>query len=215
MNIDFVLWDHDGVLVDSEPWFFEATRRTLFELDIEVMRERWLDVQARGLGLGHVSEAIARAGLDMAEIRRVRDDLYERLLRENPVLIDGALDVLGQVGQHRRMGLVTTSLRRFVDQLHGESTLLEHFDCVITAEDCDRHKPHPQPYLRAMSMLGASPTRTVAVEDSPRGLASAVAAGLRCFVVRNGFMDGCAFEGAHAIIDDIRELPSCLRQSTR
>ena len=210
MSTDFVLWDHDGVIVDTEPWFFEATRATLEDLGVDVSHEQWLRYQSRGQGLVRLVRESSAPDTDLAEIRSRRDDRYDELLRRNDVLIDGALDTLERVAEQRRMALVTTSLRRFVDQLHGDSSVLDHFDFVITAEDCERHKPHPEPYMRAMKLLGASPSHCVAVEDSPRGLTAAVAAGLRCVVVRSRFMQGSDFPGAHAVLDDIRELPSRL-----
>ena len=210
MDIDFVLWDHDGVIVDTEPWFFEATRRTLRDLGVEVSQEQWLSCQAMGQGIEKVATASTSARLDFGEIRRVRDDLYNELLRDNDVVIEGALQVLSHVAEHFRMALVTTSLRRFIDQLHVDTSVLDHFDYVITSEDCSRHKPDPEPYLRAMDLLGATPARSVAVEDSRRGLTSAISAGLPCFVVRSEFMTTNDFDGAHAVLDNIRELPPAL-----
>ena len=207
VDIDFVLWDHDGVLVDTEPWFFEATRSTLGDFDIELSQEHWLSCQAQGHGLAKVVSSSRAVHLDLSEIRRLRDERYEGLLADNEVLIDGAIEVLGLVGERFRMALVTTSLRRFVEQLHGSTSVLEHFEHVVTAEDCLKAKPDPEPYLRAMALLGAVPERTVAVEDSRRGLTSAISAGLRCFVIRSEFMAEYDFEGAHAVLDDIRELP--------
>lgn len=209
MGTEFILWDHDGVLVDTEPWFFEATQRTLRDFGVEVSREHWLTCQARGLGLNEVAVTSDSVDLDIDEIRRVRDDLYEQLLRDNEVVIAGAADVLQQMADHFRMALVTTSLRRFVDQLHLNTSLLDHFEHVITAEDCSRHKPDPEPYLRAMQLLGATAAQSIAVEDSLRGLTSAISAGLRCFVLRSDFMPS-EFDGAHAVLDDIRELPARL-----
>ena len=210
MSAEYVLWDHDGVLVDTEPWFFEATRRTLRDYGVDVTKEDWLSCQAEGQGLAHLASRAGFGPLAVPGIRSVRDDLYETLLDENDVLIDGALDVLSHVGQHCRMALVTTSLRRFVDQLHANTTVLDHFEFVVTAEDCSKHKPDPEPYLRAMELLGATAARSVAVEDSRRGLASATAAGVRCFVVGSPFMATYDFEGAHAVLNDIRDLPAGL-----
>lgn len=207
MSAEFVLWDHDGVLVNTEPWFFEATRATLAGYGIEVTRDHWLDIQSRGQGLVRLVNESEAVTPDLSEIRIERDDLYDELLRENDVVIQGALEVLGEVGESHRMALVTTSLRRFIDQLHGDSSVLDHFDFVVTAEDCSKHKPHPEPYLRAMELLGADPAESVAVEDSPRGLASAVAAGVRCLVVKSHFMFGSDFPGAHAVLDDIGQVP--------
>mgnify|MGYP001819134828 CR=1 FL=1 len=210
VDIEYVLWDHDGVLVDTEPWFFEATRRTLQDFGVEVTREEWLNCQAHGQGLAHLASKSGLGPHDVRGIRSVRDGLYETLLDENDVLIDGALDVLNHVGQHFRMALVTTSLRRFVDQLHASTTVLDHFEFVVTAEDCEKHKPDPEPYLRAMELLDATAPRSVAVEDSRRGLESASAAGVRCFVVDSPFMADYDFEGAHAVLNDIRDLPAGL-----
>lgn len=210
IDIEYVLWDHDGVLVDTEPWFFEATRRTLLDYGVEVTREEWLSCQARGQGLAHLATRAGFGSSDLRGVRSVRDGLYETLLNENDVLIDGALDVLNHVGQHFRMALVTTSLRRFVDQLHENTTVLDHFEFVVTAEDCEKHKPDPEPYLRAMELLDATAPRSVAVEDSRRGLDSAKAAGVRCFVVDSPFMAAYDFEEAHAVLNDIRDLPAGL-----
>ena len=82
--------------------------------------------------------------------------------------------------------------------------------CIITDEDCSRRKPSPDPYLRAMELLGATAARSVAVEDSRRGLTSATTAGLRCFIVRSEFMTRSDFDGAHAVLDHIRDLPPAL-----
>jgi HAD superfamily hydrolase (TIGR01509 family) len=212
MAFDFVLWDHDGVIVDTEPWFFKATRRTLRDFGVQLSHGQWLTLQAAGRGLEEFATKAAATPLDFREIRRVRDDLYARLLRENDVMIEGASEVLGQVAARCRMAMVTTSLRRFVDQIHVDTSVLERFDHIISAEDCTRHKPDPQPYQLAMEVLGATPGRSIAVEDSLRGFTSARAAGLRCIVIRSEFMTGYEFDGAHAVLDDIRELPSALAE---
>lgn len=213
LHVDCILWDHDGVLVDTEPFFFQATRTTLLDFGVDISREHWLACQARGLGMDHVVATAASVSLELSEVRRARDDLYDRLLSENDVAIDGAWEVVQELGQKFRMALVTTSLRRFVDQLHGDTSRLDHFEHVVTSEDCSRHKPHPEPYLRAMELLGAPPIRSVAVEDSPRGLASAHAAGVRCFVLRNGFMGSSGLEEAHALLDNLRDLPQLVAAS--
>lgn len=213
MTIEWVLWDHDGVLVDTEPWFFEATRRTLAARGVDVSREEWLSVQAHGRGILHFAARSARA-LDGAALRGERDELYARLLGEHDVLIDGALDVLRAVAGRCRMALVTTSRRRFVDQIHGTNGVLDVFDVIVSAEDCSRHKPDPEPYLVAMERLGADPARSVAIEDSPRGLAAARAAGVSCYVVRNAFMADRPFEGAAAVVDHLLELPAVLPLGT-
>ncbi len=200
----YILWDHDGVLVDTEPVFFEATARALALWGVEVTHPEWAHLQANGQGIVRL---IHEGGLADSEgqIRIDRDRIYGDLLAKREVLIPGARAVLERVSRRYPSVMVTTSLRRFVDQMHGGSGLLDHFERVLTAEDCTRHKPHPEPYLSAMELLGARPDECVAIEDSPRGLTSALAAGVRCVVVRSGFMVKADFGGASAVLDSLAE----------
>lgn len=204
-----ILWDHDGVIVDTEPRFFEATRATLSNHGVELTLARWHELQREGRRLEDLVGT--DFDLDLRDVRSRRDALYAELLAERDVVIDGVPDLLRSLAEEYRLALVTTSLRRFVDQLHGKSGLLDLFECVLAAEDCERHKPHPEPYLKAMDYLGAAPEHCVAVEDSPRGLGAALGAGVPCLIVRSQFMIEGDFAGAEAILGDIRELPAYLK----
>ena len=210
MGEEILLWDQDGVIVDTEPWFYEATRLALGELDIPLSRPHWHICQAKGFGLEQVVRRSPISLLDFGEIRAHRDDIYAGFLESEDVLVNGADEVLSYLGKHFRMALVTNSLRRFVDQLHSAGTLLDHFEHVVTGSECTKAKPHPELYLRALELLDASPSAAIAVEDSPRGLRAARAAGVSCLVVRSEFMRDADFEGARAIVDSIRDLPRAL-----
>ena len=207
---EILLWDQDGVIVDTEPWFYEATRLTLAEHDIPLTRPHWHACQAKGLGLGQVVRQSSISLLDFGEIRAHRDDVYASFLESEDVLVDGVDEVLSYLGEHFRMALVTNSLRRFVEQLHAGGTLLDHFEHVVTGSECTKAKPHPELYLRALELLDAPPSAAIAVEDSPRGLRAAQAAGVSCLIVRSEFMRDADFEGARGVVDSIRDLPSAL-----
>ena len=210
MSEEILLWDQDGVIVDTEPWFYEATRLTLDEHDIPLSRLHWHACQAKGLGLGHVVRESSVSQLDFARVRADRDDFYAGFLESEDVLVDGAEEVLSYLGKHFRMALVTNSLRRFVEQLHAGGTLLDHFEHVVTGSECTNAKPHPELYLRALELFDAPSSAAVAVEDSPRGLRAAQAAGVSCLVVRSEFMREARFDGARGVVDSIRDLPRAL-----
>ncbi|MBN1545912.1 MAG: HAD-IA family hydrolase, partial [Syntrophaceae bacterium] len=72
---------------------------------------------------------------------------------------------------------------------HRETELLPLFDCVVTSDDCTQSKPHPGPYFKAMDQLGLMPLECLAVEDSPRGLNAAHAAGIRCLLIPTPLTD--------------------------
>lgn len=210
MREEILLWDQDGVIVDTEPWFYEATRLTLGEHDIPLPRSHWHACQAKGLGLEQVVPPSSVSSLDFARVRADRDDVYAAFLESEDVLVDGADEVLSYLGQYFRMALVTNSIRRFVEQLHAGGTLLDHFEHVVTGSECTKAKPDPQVYLRALELLDAPPSAAIAVEDSPRGLRAARAAGVSCLIVRSEFMGDADFEGARGLVDSLRDLPRAL-----
>ena len=210
MPEEILLWDQDGVIVDTEPWFYEATRLTLAEHDILLTRSHWHACQVKGLGLEQVVPPSSVSSFDFAKIRADRDDVYAAFLESEDVSVDGADEVLSYLGQYFRMALVTNSLRRFVDQLHAGGTLLDHFEDVVTGSDGTKAKPDPQIYLRALELLDASSDAAVAVEDSPRGLRAAQAAGVSCLIVRSEFMRDADLEGARGLVDSLRDLPRAL-----
>ena len=212
MPVKFVLWDHDGVLVDTEPLFFEATARALADHGVAVSHDRWAALQAAGSGLVRLLDEAEGVGVTQTEIRHIRDEIYAELLSQRDVLIPGARRALEEIAVSYRSVMVTTSLRRYIDQIHGQTGLLEHFEHIVTAEDCSRRKPHPEPYLRAMDLIGATPEACVAIEDSPRGLASARAAGVRCVVVRSDFIGPGGFDGAERVLDQVADFGPFMAQ---
>jgi beta-phosphoglucomutase-like phosphatase (HAD superfamily) len=84
------------------------------------------------------------------------------------------------------------------------------FEFVLTIEDYAQPKPAPDPYLTALHRFGAVAREAVAIEDSARGLRSAMAAGLDCVIVRNAFTASQDFRGAWRMLQSIRDLPGVL-----
>jgi beta-phosphoglucomutase-like phosphatase (HAD superfamily) len=81
---------------------------------------------------------------------------------------------------------------------------------VINIEDCKRVKPAPDPYLEALRRFNATPSEALAIEDSSRGLAAAISAGISCVVIRNSFTASQDFTGAWRLLDSVRQLPAIL-----
>ena len=138
------------------------------------------------------------------------DRLYQDYLRREEIELPGVREVLGQLSSDFRMAVVTTSRREDFELIHRTRDLLKHMEFVLTIEDYPKPKPHPAPYLAALARFGADPAATVAVEDSARGLKSAIAAGLDCIVIRHPFTAAQNFSGAKQMIDSIRDLPGIL-----
>jgi HAD superfamily hydrolase (TIGR01509 family) len=202
--IEAVLWDNDGILVDTETLFFEFTRQAFAAAGAELSRERWIRSY---LGEGIPSREIAKSlGIPAGEADRMldeRNEAYRRRLALGVPVRSGVRETLSALRGRVRMAVVTSSPRDQIDLIHRSTGLLEFFECVVTSDDCDRIKPAPDPYLAAVERLRVSPERCLAVEDSARGVASAAAAGIRCVLVPHELTAPDAGAGAYRVEPEI------------
>ena len=205
--IEAIFWDNDGVLVDTEHLYFEATRRVLASVGVPLTEEDYRELfLVQGRGAWHLAEA-----REVQALKQRRNALYAELIADAPCTLPGVLDVVSALRARYRMGVVTSSRRDHFEIIHRGTGLLPYFDFVVTADDCPRTKPCPDPYLRAIEASGVNPAAGVAVEDSERGLEAATAAGLRCVIVPSRLTRAQTFDGALRRLESIRDLPPLLR----
>lgn len=211
MAIKYVLWDNDGVLVDTEEGYFQATQRVLADLGIELAIEPYMHLRARG---GSAWDLAEEAGIERSVIERhrsVRDQHYQTFIRSREVEIPGVHDVVSRLAGAHRMAIVTTSKRRDFELIHRSGRIVRHMEFVLTRENFTREKPHPDGYLAALERFGATPEEAVVVEDSKQGLDAARAAGLACLIVHNRFFGPRQdFTGAAAMLRSIDEVPDAI-----
>ena len=202
----YILFDHDGVLVDTEYWYFKAAERALADVGFTLDKDRY--VRDMNLGLGTWVQP-REAGVDEVTINRQRDarnDYYQEYLRTEAIEIDGVVEVLCTLSGLVRMGIVTTSKRADFDLIHEKGEIRQFMDFVLVREDYEHAKPHPEPYLTGLKLFGAVREQALVVEDSARGLKSAVAAGIDCAIVHNDFTQASDFSTASHRLNSLREL---------
>lgn len=180
-----VLWDMDGTLVDTEPYWISAETAL-----IESYGGSWSHDEAMqlvGQGLWHSARILQAKGVPLSEDEiidlltdRVLDHLVERGIPWRP----GARELLTELRESGvPTALVTMSIGRMAQHVADRLGFVG-FDAVVSGDDVTHSKPHPEPYLtglarlEALAQLGLDPTACVAIEDSPPGVASASAAGL-------------------------------------
>ena len=199
--VQAILWDNDGVLVDTECLFFESTRTTLARIGIHLSLEQFLDLSMRqGRSAFELAVENGFQKQQLAHLKRERDVLYSELLRRHTRVLPGVPETLKTLHGRKRMAVVTSSQRQHFDTMHADIGLREYFDFALVREDYNETKPDPEPYLLALKRLGMKADNCVAVEDSERGLAAARAAGIRCLVIPNDITRSCSFQGATAIL---------------
>jgi HAD superfamily hydrolase (TIGR01509 family) len=203
-----ILWDNDGVLVDTEGLYFRATQTVLQTVGIDLTPEQFKDISLRrGESCFVLAVEQGVRAEKIASLRAERDRIYAELLGSKPWAIDGVEDVLRFLHGQVRMGVVTSTRRKHFDIAHAKSGLTKYLDFVIAFEDYQHTKPSPEPYLTAMARHGLRTEECIVVEDSPRGLAAATAAGLPCFIVLSEWTKDGDFRGACRVLENIREVP--------
>jgi HAD superfamily hydrolase (TIGR01509 family) len=206
----FILWDNDGVLVDTEYWYFKATQQALATLGIELSLHTYHERMVQGASSWDLARQAGVGAEGIATQQRQRDADYRQFLLREKLDIPGVEVVLDVLSKTYRMGIVTTSTRPHFDLIHNSRELVRHMELVLTREDYVVSKPDPEPYLLALKLLGATAEECLVVEDSRRGLQAAIAAGIDCAVVYNQFTASDDFTGAKYLLGSITELPGII-----
>jgi HAD superfamily hydrolase (TIGR01509 family) len=206
-SIKAIFWDNDGVLVDTEHLYFQATQDVLASVGIPLTRNDYVELfLVQGRGAWHIAEQRGIAPDEIERLRNQRNARYSELLAQAPRLIPGDTQVLDALHGKYVMGIVTSSRKDHFDVIHRTTGLLDYFDFVLTASDFVRVKPDPEPYLRAVQRSGLGAQACIAIEDSARGLESARGAGISCIVVPTALTQGSNFDGADRVLGSITEI---------
>lgn len=183
---DAVIFDLDGVLLDSEPRWNAAKEALVGETGglwrddaptamMGMSSREWSVYLHDALGVPMDPDAINR---DV--VRRMRDGYAESL-----PLLPGATDAVTALGRRWPLGLASSSNREIIDLVLALAGLAESFRVVVSSEEVERGKPAPDVYLEAARRLEVTPERCVAIEDSSNGLRSAAAAHMVVIAVPN------------------------------
>ena len=208
----FILFDHDGVLIDTERWYYLAGKRALASIGLDLPVDAYLANMANGVPTW---EPARSAGVSEAEIdrcRELRNRYYQEYLVNEDIEIEGVTETLAELAGQYRMGIVTTSKPADFALIHERRSILDHMEFWLTRGDYERAKPDPEPYLKGLTRFGATAAETVVVEDSARGLKSALAAGIDCIVVANEFTADQDLSDATAKVSSFRDLPDAIRK---
>jgi HAD superfamily hydrolase (TIGR01509 family) len=207
--IDAVVFDLDGVLLDTEELWDEARRQLAEERGgrwheqaqramMGMSSPEWSCYMHDEIGLPDPPEEIA------AEVVRRLEELY----RERLPVIPGAIEAVRRLGQRWPLGVASSSNRPLIDlfiELTGTAAL---FQATVSSEEVARGKPAPDVYLEAARRLGVDPGRAVAIEDSENGIRSAAAAGMHVIATPNRAFPPSAeaLALASVVLDSIEEL---------
>ena len=184
--IEAVVFDLDGVLVDSEHVWDEVRE--------ELARERgggWHD-RAQADMMGMSSTEWSRYMHDVIGLSSSPEEINDEVVRRMQAryatelpLIDGAVEAVERLARLFPLALASSSNRQLIDAVLAQAGLARFFDVTVSSEEVARGKPAPDVFLEAARRLDVAPERCAAVEDSGNGLRAAHAAGMRVIAIPN------------------------------
>lgn len=209
MKKKYILFDNDGVLVETEIWYYEASKRTLKEFfDVDIEFDEYMKIMTAGKGVWVA--AVDASDEEKVIARNQRDVYYQEYLRTKDISINNVHEILSQLQKKYKMGIVTTSRRVDFEIIHKNRGIVDFMEFVLCVEDYPKSKPHPDPYLKGLELFNASKNETIIIEDSERGLISANKAGIDCVIVHNDFTSSQDFSTAKYKIDNLSKLKTLL-----
>lgn len=192
MSLQALVWDFDGLILDTETGIYRSVREVFADHGVELDRTWWHGIIG-GVSPVHWSEILieqAGPGIDLDAVRARKAAREHELLllqRVRPGVVE-LLDEAAEAGV--ALAIASSSPRDWVTGNLERIGLLDRFAAIVTRDDLGgdhtRTKPAPDLYLLAAEALGVAPGECVAIEDSPNGIAAAKAAGMACLAVPAG-----------------------------
>lgn len=209
MTIEAVVFDLDGVIIDTEEVWEEVRRGYVAEHG----REFLPDSQDRMMGMStgewsaHLADEVGVPRTAEEVASDVLGRMAERYRKDLP-LIAGSVETVRALGARYRLALASSSARILIDQVLATAGLTGEFEVTLSTEEVPRGKPAPDVYLTAVERLGLTPGVCAAVEDSSNGLRSAAAAGLTVIAVPHGVYPPAddALAGAALVVKAVTEV---------
>jgi len=201
-----VVFDLDGILIDSEPAFVEAARRVLASrgqvLDEEFMRS------VMGMP-GRVVVPMFRERFRLADhVEQLACDFREHfaaVIQTEPLrVMPGVWEIIAAVERREiPRAIATSSSRRYVEHVIAPSGFVARFPLVLTCDDVTHAKPDPEIYVLAARQLSVRPGEMLVIEDSPAGVTAAKAAGAFCVAVPHSRTDRSAIAAADLVVESL------------
>ncbi len=207
--MEAVIFDMDGVIVDSEPHWKEVERVFLRKLIPKWNDE--LQTQITGMSMYDVHDLLMRdyhIKMHREEFIGYYDSLAGEIYGKHSALIFGADKLIGELfAAQIALAVASSSPESWIDLVLARFGLREFFDVVVSAEHLDgRGKPFPDIYQKAAKLLGIPPQQCLAIEDTEKGVSAAKRAGIKCIGLRNGFNEHQDLREADFVIGSFAEL---------
>ena len=213
-----VLFDFDGILVDSEPMHYRAFTEVLDPLGMGFPWREYVEIymgfdDRDAFRAAFLAKEIELDDANLAKLVGAKSEAFLRGLRHGVTAYPGAVSLIESLrAAGRPLALCSGALRSDIDPILAQLGVARCFDAIVSADDVRRSKPDPESYTLAFARLSERyptlltvPEKSVAVEDTPAGIRSAKGAGLRVLAVTNSYGAG-ELADADRIVDSLEEV---------
>lgn len=203
-----VLFDLDGVLVDTEDISTKASNKVLAEYGIVQTPDEKKKVFGRRT-VDNYRDAIESRGLDIDPhiLVEKKNKVFAKMIKGNAEPMAGVMNLLDQLRAAKvNVAVVSSSPLERVNTTLDESGLMLEFDFVVSGDCCARGKPNPEPFLMAAEKFGVMPGECVVIEDAQAGIEAGKAAGMKVVAVRSPNTHSQNLSNADKIVDSLEEV---------
>jgi len=206
--IKAVIFDLDGVIVESEDAHIQAEKQTLRKYRVNISTEE-LHKFTGTTAKAFFTEIIGKNKLNTTfeEINNQKEEILLKLLGQDAEPTHGVLNLIQKLRQRGiKLAIASSSTRRLVDYVLKKMNITRLFDCVVVAEDVEFSKPDPEIFLKAAKKLAISPSHCLVIEDAKLGVEAAKRAGMKCIGFRNPHSGNQDLSKADIITDDFSRM---------
>jgi HAD superfamily hydrolase (TIGR01509 family) len=200
-----ILFDLDGVLVDSEPLYFRAVKDSFAHYGIEITEEEY--VRRWMIERTHTRGALKDRNLniDIEELRGLKERLFLEYVK-GIQMIPKAMDLLERYDGKYPYGLISSEVREMILKKTEKFDLIRFFKISVAGDEVKKGKPDPEPYRKGCELLGLDPKYVLVIEDNPTGVIAGNAAGCKTIAYPNGFTARMDFSLANARVKSLYEI---------
>lgn len=205
--LECVIFDLDGLMVDSEPLQFRAYREAFAQFDFELTQALWAQWHAREVSPRRWVE-FEGLRIDPEVLRSSKKLIYDEMIEHELRLKPGVRELVDELASNHRLCVASGSRRESIEACLARFSLLEHFAQLCSATEVPNSKPYPDVYLHALNLMQVDAAVTVALEDSPTGLAAATRAGIKCVVCPDSFLakPAASYADASLMVDSLAQV---------
>ncbi len=208
-KIKAMLFDMDGLMIDSEPFSFKAFKSVFEKYGRQLSKEEYI---RRYVGVSEAEESkdmVVRFNLPISaeELVQAKRTLYKQLLKDNVITQPGLMELLEKLHQYNyKTAIGSSSTLKNIKAVINKLKISSLIGTYASAEEVNNGKPAPDVYLLAAKKLGVSPAGCLVLEDAPKGVQAAKAAGMLCFAIPSNETKGQDFSMADKVLNSLSEV---------